>query len=156
MKCRLDCRYSPQNIFNAKNLIHIKSEFFVKCAHLHPGYAANLVTRSRYYHYHCVVDCVIDWSKIDRRTPYMVYIMGSRDQREINCFQRPFHSPIPTGVPLGLHNKTVKESTLASNQHHEGQFSLNTGSWKIFDIWGMKYSNIFPRKKKFVFWLICL
>ena len=25
IKCRLDCRYSPRNIFNAKNLIHIKS-----------------------------------------------------------------------------------------------------------------------------------
>ena len=46
-KCRLDCRYSPQNKFNAKNL-----NLFVKCAHLHPGYAANLVARSRYYHCH--------------------------------------------------------------------------------------------------------
>ena len=29
-------------------------DLFVKCAHLHPGYAANLVARSRYYHHtHC-------------------------------------------------------------------------------------------------------
>ena len=33
-------------------LIHIKSNLFVKCAHLHPGYAVNLVARSRYYHCH--------------------------------------------------------------------------------------------------------
>ena len=31
-------------------VIHIKADFFVKCAHLHPGYAANLVARRRYYH----------------------------------------------------------------------------------------------------------
>ena len=28
---------------------------WVKCAHLHPGYAANLVARSRYYHCHWTV-----------------------------------------------------------------------------------------------------
>ena len=28
---------------------------FVKCAHLHPGYAANLVARSRYYYCHWTV-----------------------------------------------------------------------------------------------------
>ena len=36
-------------------LIHIKADLFVKCAHLHPGYAANLVARSRYYHCHRTV-----------------------------------------------------------------------------------------------------
>ena len=39
--------YSMQRI-----LIHIKADLFVKCAHLHPGYAANLVARSRFYHCH--------------------------------------------------------------------------------------------------------
>ena len=36
-------------------LIHIKSQFFVKCAHLHQGYATKLVVRSRYYHCHWTV-----------------------------------------------------------------------------------------------------
>ena len=31
-------------------LIRIKADLFVKCVHLHPGYAANLVATSRYYH----------------------------------------------------------------------------------------------------------
>ena len=56
IKCRLDCRYSPQNIFNVKNFSpHKKADLYVKCAHLHPGYAANLVARSRYYHCHWTV-----------------------------------------------------------------------------------------------------
>ena len=46
----------PHKIYSMqKNLIHIKANLFVKCAHLHPGYAANLVARSRYYHCHWTV-----------------------------------------------------------------------------------------------------
>ena len=36
-------------------LIHLKVDLFVKSTHLHPGYAANLVARSRYYHCHWTV-----------------------------------------------------------------------------------------------------
>ena len=36
-------------------LIHLKNDLFVKYAHLHPGCAANLVARSRYYHCHWTV-----------------------------------------------------------------------------------------------------
>ena len=32
-----------------------KNDLFVKCAHLHPGHAENLVARSRYYHCHWTV-----------------------------------------------------------------------------------------------------
>ena len=45
----------PHKIYSMQRILtHIKSrsDLFVKCAHLHPGYAANLVARSRYYHCH--------------------------------------------------------------------------------------------------------
>ena len=43
----------PHKIYSMQRiLIHKKADLFVKCAHLHPGYAANLVARSRYYHCH--------------------------------------------------------------------------------------------------------
>ena len=51
IKCRLDWRYTPQNIFNAKNFNPHKKPI-VECANLHPGYAANLVARSRYCQCH--------------------------------------------------------------------------------------------------------
>ena len=42
---------TPHKIYSMQRiLIHIKSRSLVKCAHLHPGYAANLVARSWYYH----------------------------------------------------------------------------------------------------------
>ena len=49
-------KYSMQRI-----LIHIKTYLFVECAHLHPGYAANLVARSRYYHCQWTV---LKWSNL--------------------------------------------------------------------------------------------
>ena len=43
----------PHKIYSMQRiLIHIKTDPFVKCAHLHSGYAAHLVARSRYYHCH--------------------------------------------------------------------------------------------------------
>ena len=43
----------PHKIYSMQRiLICIKNDLFVKCAHLHPGYAANLVARERYYHCH--------------------------------------------------------------------------------------------------------
>ena len=43
----------PHKIYSMQRiLIHIIIDLFVKCAHLHPGYTANLVARSRYYHCH--------------------------------------------------------------------------------------------------------
>ena len=46
----------PHKIYSMQNiLIHIKTNLFVKCAHLHPGYAENLVARSWYYHCHWTV-----------------------------------------------------------------------------------------------------
>ena len=48
-------------------LIHIKADLFVNCAHLHPGYAANLVAISRYYHCH--------WSVLlGNCTSYIIWI----------------------------------------------------------------------------------
>ena len=46
----------PHKIYSMPRiLIHIKADLFVICAHLHPGCAANLVVRSRYYHCHWTV-----------------------------------------------------------------------------------------------------
>ena len=46
----------PQKTYSMKRiLINIKTDPFVKCAHLHPRYAANLVARSQYYHCHWTI-----------------------------------------------------------------------------------------------------
>ena len=46
----------PHKIYSTQRiLIRIKANLFVKCAHLHPGYEANLVARSRYCHCHWTV-----------------------------------------------------------------------------------------------------
>ena len=52
----------PHKIYSMQRiLIHIKSRSLkCKCAHLHSGYAANLVARSRYYHCHWI----LSWSMI--------------------------------------------------------------------------------------------
>ena len=56
VKHRLGCKYSSQNIFNAKNFnLHKKqTNPVVEFVHLHPDYAANLVTSSKYYHCHWI------------------------------------------------------------------------------------------------------
>ena len=62
----------PHKIYSMqKNLIHIKkANLFVKCAHMHPGYAANLVDRNRYYYCHWTVlinQLITDkWKKINQ------------------------------------------------------------------------------------------
>ena len=63
--------YSMQRI-----LIHIKADLFVKCAHLHPGYAANLVARSRYYHCH--------WTELACRCNAQMLLSGEPDFFDCN------------------------------------------------------------------------
>ena len=45
----------PHKIYSMQRIKTQKADLFVKCAHLHPGYAANLVATSRYYHYWTVL-----------------------------------------------------------------------------------------------------
>ena len=72
--------YSMQRI-----LIHIKADLFVKCAHLHPGYAANLVARSRYYHCHWAVSCEI-WLLMHALVP----VSRRQDKSTSECWPRNF------------------------------------------------------------------
>ena len=52
----------PHKIYSMQRiLIHIKGDLFVKCAHLHPGYARNLVARSQYYHCHWTILIMLYW-----------------------------------------------------------------------------------------------
>ena len=64
----------PHKIYSMQRiLIHIKADLFVKCAHLYPGYAANLVARSRYYHCH--------WTLLSEHPMEVMSWAGSRNTK---------------------------------------------------------------------------
>ena len=79
----------PHKIYSIQRiLIHTKADLFVKCAHLHPGYAANLVARIRYYHCQWTVlvtyihTNLVDsaWARARARTLY---------RKEAGCVPQP-------------------------------------------------------------------
>ena len=92
--------YSMQRI-----LIHIKANLFVKCAHLHPGYAANLVARSR-----CET---IFWPPYIL-TPGSIYctIFWPRGQYIVTIFWPPsrYFDPPSNSIQVELKTKVRNES----------------------------------------------
>ena len=130
----------PHKIYSMQRiLIHIKADLFVKCAHLHPVYAGNLVARSRYYHCHWtvlvgitllwLVGLNIDWDYLLPPLHYgLMWTVGIP-----TVFEHHWQSPC-TALTAGLCKGTVKESNglreVISNQRRQVDF---VWAWSGFD-----------------------